>query len=128
LVPASLLGCGDPANGKIQAINLTAIVPSQGGVVQVKGEGGTLQLNAERIYTHSQVDLTQKITYNVTSIGTDINGNVLAAPPQTITISHGWIDHGCNAVHLHISESRNLHRAGLGKLPVPIRSPQLSVE
>ena len=84
-----LLGCGDPAIGKLQTIKLTAVAAQSAGTVELKGEGGVLQLNALGIYSHSQVDLTQKVTYNVTITpnSTDYQGFPLLAPPQTMTLN-----------------------------------------
>lgn len=87
---ASLLGCGDPAIGKLQTIQLS--VGGTGGTVEVKGAGGTLQLAAIGTYTsNSTVDLTGKVVYNVTPNGTDLNGFALPATsatnPQTLTVS-----------------------------------------
>jgi hypothetical protein len=85
LIAATLmtgLGCGDPAIGKLQTINL-----STSGTA-VKGEGGTLQLSALANYSSPKaVDVSNKVTYTATPTGTDVNGAALAAPPQTITIS-----------------------------------------
>ena len=85
---ASLLGCGGPAIGKLQAINLTASGSSSGGFFDLKGEGGTLQLTATGIYTSTDTkDLSSRATYTATPTGTDLSGNPLLSPPQTITIS-----------------------------------------
>ena len=79
-------GCGDPAIGKLQTIQLTA-VGSGTGLTEVKGEGGTLQLVATGVYTtKSLVDLTNKVTYNVTPNGDSLSGP-LATPPQTLQMS-----------------------------------------
>ena len=80
----SLLGCGDPAIGTLKTITLST---AGGGLVEVKGEGGTLQLTAMGVYTHSQVDITQKVTYNVTPLGVDLNNAPLLSPPQTLTLN-----------------------------------------
>lgn len=93
LVSTMLLipGCGDPAIGKLQTITLTSA--GTGGLFEVKGEGGILQLRAVGIYTtKTQVDLTNKVTYSLivtpqTPPGTDVNGNPLAPPPATLQIS-----------------------------------------
>jgi hypothetical protein len=83
----SLLGCGDPAIGTLQTIKLTAVVAQNGGLVEVQGVGGTLQLGALGVYTKSSVNLTQKVTYAVIPVGTDLSGFPLLSPPQTLTVN-----------------------------------------
>lgn len=93
LVSTMLLipGCGDPAIGKLQTITLTSA--GTGGLFEVKGEGGILQLRAVGTYTtKTQVDLTNKVTYTVIVTpqvppGHDVNGNPLSAPPLTLQLS-----------------------------------------
>ena len=85
LLAASLmagLGCGDPAIGKLQTINLSTTGSS------LKGEGGTLQLSAMANYSSTTTqDVSNRVTYTATPTGTDLSGNALLAPPQTITVS-----------------------------------------
>lgn len=84
---SSLLGCGDPAIGKLQTITLTSS-DSGGGFSDLKGEGGTIQLTSTGNYTSTMTkDLTGHVTYVVTPTGTDLNGFPLPAPPQDVTIS-----------------------------------------
>ena len=83
-------GCGDPAIGTLESITLTAVTSNK--AVEVKGEGGTLQLVATGNYsTHATKDLTPHVTYTATANGTDESLAPLpatsAANPQTISIS-----------------------------------------
>jgi hypothetical protein len=77
----SLLGCGTPARGNLQTVTLTA------SKSEVKGEGGTLQLTAMGNFTKENDDVTTTATYAVTPKGTDLSGQLLLSPPQTITVS-----------------------------------------
>jgi len=84
-----LPGCGNPAIGTLQSITLTAATT---GTVEVKGEGGTLQLIAIGNYTSKGTkNLSNNVTYTATPNGTDEIGGALpptsAANPQTISIS-----------------------------------------
>jgi len=83
-------GCGDPAIGTLESITLTAVTSNK--AVEVKGEGGTLQLVATGNYsTHATKDLTPHVTYTATPNGTDESLAPLpatsAADPKTISIS-----------------------------------------
>lgn len=85
-----LPGCGDPAIGTLESITLTAVTSNK--LVEVKGEGGTLQLVATGNYsTHATKDLTPHVTYTATPNGTDEGGASLpatsATDPQTISVS-----------------------------------------
>jgi hypothetical protein len=87
-----LSGCGDPAIGTLQSITLTAVTSNK--VVEVKGEGGTLQLVATGNYsTHATKDLTPHVTYtaapapNSTDDLNDPLPATSATDPQTISIS-----------------------------------------
>ena len=83
----SLLGCGDPAIGKLQTITLQSS-GSSSGFSDLKGEGGTLQLTATGNYSSTNTkDLTGHVTYVVTPTGTDLNGSPLPAPPLDISVS-----------------------------------------
>jgi hypothetical protein len=84
-----LPGCGNPAIGTLQSITLTA---ATSGVVEVKGEGGTLQLIATGNYSSKATkNLSDNVTYTATPLGTAEDGTALpatsAANPQTISIS-----------------------------------------
>jgi hypothetical protein len=82
----SLLGCGTPAIGTLQSITLTS--GGTGGLFEVKGEGGTMQLAAIANYSSkSTKDVTNRVTYTVTPTGTDLNGVALPKPPQTLTVN-----------------------------------------
>lgn len=84
----SLLGCGDPAIGKLQTITLTSSASSSGGFFNLVGEGGTLQLIATGNYSSTNTkDLTGNVTYVVTPTGTDDGGAPLQAPPLTMTVN-----------------------------------------
>jgi len=84
-------GCGDPAIGKLQTITLSAQASSTtGGFYNLVGEGGTLQLVATGVYTtKTLVDLTNKVTYNVTIAppGQTLANGALQLPPQTATLN-----------------------------------------
>lgn len=76
------LGCGGPAIGKLQTLQLSTTT------TELVGIGGIAQLNVSAIYTSTDnSNLTTKATYIVTPTGTDVNGNALPAPPNTITVS-----------------------------------------
>ncbi|MFY9562403.1 MAG: hypothetical protein WAQ52_19390 [Terriglobales bacterium] len=82
LLATGLLGCG--ATNKLQTITLS--VGGSGGLFNLKGIGGTLQLVATGNYTNSQTrDLTNVVTYSV--IPDPNYGFLLPAPPQTVTMS-----------------------------------------
>jgi hypothetical protein len=81
----STFGCGGAAIGNLTAINLTI---AGGGVPNLKGEGGTVQLVATGIYSSTNTqDISSRVTYVVTANGVDLSGAPLPAPPQTVTIS-----------------------------------------
>jgi len=91
-----LAGCGDPAIGKLESITLTAVTSNK--TVEVKGEGGTLQLVATGNYnTRATKDLTAHVTYTATAYGCSEGSAVgmcgpelpatSATNPQTISIS-----------------------------------------
>ena len=80
LLALSLLGCG--TTNHLQSITLT---PSGGGLFNVKGIGGTLQLVATGNYSSGQThDLTNVVAYSITP---DPSGIALPTPPLTITMS-----------------------------------------
>jgi hypothetical protein len=82
LLATSLLGCG--GSNKLQTIMLT--VGGSGGLFNVKGIGGTLQLKVVGNYSNSKTkDLTNVATYSVTP---DPLGIPLPAPPLTVTMSN----------------------------------------
>ena len=82
LLASSLLGCG--GSNKLQTILLT--VGGNGGLFNVKGIGGTLQLKVIGNYSNSKTkDLTNVATYSVTP---DPLGIPLPSPPLTITMSN----------------------------------------
>jgi hypothetical protein len=79
-----LLGCG--TTNKLQSVTLTPT--GNGGFVNLAGEGATLQFKVTANYTNKQgYDQTNKVTYAVTPIGTDVNGDPLPAAPQTVLMS-----------------------------------------
>lgn len=82
LLTISLLGCG--GSNKLQTITLT--IGGQGGTFNLKGIGGTLQLQATGNYSNSKTkDLTNVVTYSVTP---DPFGQVIPPdPPSTVTMS-----------------------------------------
>jgi hypothetical protein len=76
------LGCGDPALGNLQTLQLNTTSNNLLGI------GGKAQLTVTGTYSSTNVkDLSTKVTYVVTPTGTDVNGNSLMAPPNTVTIS-----------------------------------------
>jgi len=84
LLAISLLGCGGSNN--LQSITLS--IGGSGGLFNLKGIGGTLQLKATGEYSSSKTkDLTNVVTYTVVPDGVDSNGFDLPAPPLTVTMS-----------------------------------------
>ena len=82
LLAISLLGCG--GSNKLQSIQLT--VGGNGGLFNLKGIGGTLQLKATGTYTSAGTkDLTNVVTYTV--IPDPAFFPLLPAPPLTVTMS-----------------------------------------
>lgn len=80
LLVFSTLGCG--TTNHLQSITLT---PAGGGLFNLKGIGGTLQLVVTGNYSSGKThDLTNVATYSVTP---DPNGMALDAPPLTVTMS-----------------------------------------
>jgi len=76
------LGCGGPAVGNLQTLQLS----SSG--TNLIGIGGKVQLSVSATYTSTAVkDISTVATYIVTPTGTDVNGNPLMAPPNTVTVS-----------------------------------------
>ena len=80
----SLSSCGGtPAIGNLKSITLLSS-PS----TNLKGAGGTVQLDAVGVYsTGNTQDITRKVTFAVTPVGTDDLGNALPAPPNTVTVN-----------------------------------------
>jgi hypothetical protein len=79
----SQLGCGGAAIGTLKSITLSSS-PS----TNLSGAGGIVQLSSTGNYsTGAHSDLSNKVTYTVTTTGTDDTGAALLAPPNTITIS-----------------------------------------
>ena len=87
LLVFSMLGCG--TSNHLQSITLSAkTLPVSGGLYNLAGWGGTLQMVATGNYSSSQThDLSNVVTYTVTPDGTDADGNPLLAPPQTVQYS-----------------------------------------
>ena len=84
LLATTLLGCG--GSNKLQSIELN--IGDGSGLFNLAGIGGTLQLKATGTYGSTKTkDLTNKVTYTVVPVGTDIGGNPLNAPPLTVTMS-----------------------------------------
>lgn len=81
LLTLALLGCG--GTNKLQTITLSV---GGGGLFNLKGIGGTLQLVATGNYSNAKTrDLTNVVTYTVTP---DPNyAFLLPSPPQTVTMS-----------------------------------------
>ncbi len=79
-----LLGCG--ATNKLQSVTLTP--QGNDGFVNLKGEGGTIQFTVMANNTNQQsYNVTNKVTYTVTPIGTDAGGVPLPAAPQTVQMN-----------------------------------------
>jgi hypothetical protein len=77
-------GVGD----KIGSVSISAVGLS-GGVVDLKGIGGTIQLKVTANYTSGkQIDETNFVTYTVTPERDDDTGALLPSPPQTVTINN----------------------------------------
>lgn len=73
---------GTPAIGNLRTITLSAS-PSN-----LVGQGGLVQLHATGVYsTGNSRDITRRVTFAVTPVGTDDLGNPLPAPPNTITFN-----------------------------------------
>jgi hypothetical protein len=83
----SLLGCG--TSNHLQSITLTAKnSQATGGLYDLKGWGGTLQMVATGNYGSGKTrDLSNVVTYTVTPDGTDADGVALLAPPNTVQFS-----------------------------------------
>ncbi|HEY6766426.1 MAG TPA: hypothetical protein VI386_16840 [Candidatus Sulfotelmatobacter sp.] len=79
-------GCG---SYDLKSIQLSASqATTTGGFFELKGEGGTLQLQAIGNYSNNTTkDITPRVTFTVTPDGTDALGNSLQAPPATMTVS-----------------------------------------
>jgi hypothetical protein len=76
-------GTGD----KIGSVSISATGAS-GGVINLAGLGGTLQLQVTANYTSGKlIDETNFATYTVTPEGVDDTGTPLPAPPLTLTIN-----------------------------------------
>ena len=77
-------GVGD----KIGSVSITA-VGENGGIINLAGLGGTIQLKVTANYTSGkQIDETNFATYTVTPEGYDNNtGALLPSPPQTLRIN-----------------------------------------
>jgi hypothetical protein len=80
-------GCG--TSDYVQSIQLTSNGAANGGFFNLYGIDGTIQLTALAIY-HSgkNVPITDSVTYTVTPIGVDQDGNALPAyGPATVPIN-----------------------------------------
>lgn len=83
LLAFSMLGCN--AFQTTNHLRSITLMPSGGGLFNLKGIGGTLQLVATGTYSSGQTkDLTNVVTYTVTP---DPNGMALPTPPLTVTMS-----------------------------------------
>ena len=77
-------GTGD----KIGSVNITAAGAS-GGVINLQGLGGTLQLHVYANYTSGkQIDETNFATYTITPEGVDQSGAALPTPPNGIQMNN----------------------------------------
>lgn len=86
LIGAVLLASSCGTGDKIGSVSMQ-VVGIGTGVVDLKGLGGTLQLQVLANYTSGKaLDETNFSTYTVTPEGTDDTGTPLAAPPSTLTI------------------------------------------
>lgn len=89
LLATTLLGCG--MTNKLQTIEIS--VAGNGGLFNVQGEGGTLQLVVTGNYSNSKThDLTNVATYTIVPDGNYLDSDgvtefPLLDPPQTITLS-----------------------------------------
>lgn len=89
LLLLSLLGCG--MTNKLQTI--TVSIAGSGGLFNVRGEGGILQLKVTGNYSNSKThDLTNVATYTIVPDGNYLDSDgvtefPLLDPPQTITLS-----------------------------------------
>jgi hypothetical protein len=73
----------------LQSVQLSAVGATAGGSFNLPGVDTTIQLQAWAVY-HSgkQVNVTNNVTWNVTTVGTDQSGNALPAyGPTTVPIS-----------------------------------------
>ncbi len=89
LVAVSLMSTGCGTSDYVQSIELTATTSSVGGgVYNLEGWGGTLQLQVNAVYHSGKtIPVSNDVTYAVTPDGTDDVGNALQAPPKTATIN-----------------------------------------
>lgn len=87
LLAVTLLGCG--GTNKLQTITLTT--DGQSGTFNLKGIGGTLQLQATGNYSSTKThDLTNVVSYTIVLDpvnNVDAFNNPLLPPPQTVTLS-----------------------------------------
>ncbi len=84
LLVFSMLGCG--TTNHLQSIELFGSGTT--GALEIKGWGGTLQLQAIGTYSSGKTkNLSNMVTYAVTPDGNDSSGNALLAPPQTVQYS-----------------------------------------
>ena len=83
----SLLTTSCGTGDKIGSVTITAAGAS-GGVVNLQGLGGTLQLIVTANYTSGkQITETNWATYTVTAQGVDDTGAALPAPPLGVTMN-----------------------------------------
>lgn len=85
----SLIATGCGTSDYVQSVTLTSNGANSGGFFNLSGIDGTIQLTALAIY-HSgkNVPITDSVTYTVTPLGTDQDGNPLPAyGPTTVPIN-----------------------------------------
>jgi hypothetical protein len=84
MVAFLLSSCGGtPAIGNLRTITLSASPTSN-----LVGQGGLVQLQALGVYsTGNSQDITRRVTFTATPVGSDDLGNPLPAPPNTVTFN-----------------------------------------
>jgi hypothetical protein len=89
VIALTLISSGCGTSDYVQSVTLSATSGSAGGgVYNIIGWGGTLQLAVNANYHSGKVvPVTDAVTYVVTPQGTDDNGASLQAPPNTVTLS-----------------------------------------
>jgi len=89
LVTLTLIATGCGTSDYVQSVQLSATGASSGGFYNLVGIDGTLQLTATANYHSGKtVPVTDSVTYTVTPIGADQDGNSLAPyGPDTIPIN-----------------------------------------
>lgn len=85
LLAICLSSCGSDS---LRTIELSASGSNSGGFFDLKGEGGTIQLTATGNYAYGPSrDMSNRVTFAITPVGSDIYGGALPVPPYGVTVS-----------------------------------------